>query len=161
MKNKMLHNIFKRTRKKKVKKTPLIIADVHEKNSLVISELHRSKQVRLEIRSLKIGDYVIGNVIVERKTVSDLISSMINKRLIQQLNQMSKYDKSLLIIEGDLDEVLDEDNNIAKAVRGLILSICVNNGIPVIYSNDYEDTAKYLITLARQQVKPNTIISFH
>ena len=47
--------IFKKTksRKKSKIKTPLIVADIHEKNSLVISELHKSTQVRLEIKSLK------------------------------------------------------------------------------------------------------------
>ena len=74
---------------------PIIVADIHEKNSLVISELHKSTQVRLEIKSLKIADYIINDIAIERKTVQDLISSMINKRLIQQLTQMQSYKKSL------------------------------------------------------------------
>lgn len=156
----MLHNIFRKP-KKKLAITPLIIADIHEKNSLVLSELHKSTQIRLQIKSLKIADYIIGNIAIERKTTSDLISSMINKRLIQQLNQMKKYDQSLLIIEGDINEILQEDNNIAKAIRGLILSISTNFQTSIIFSQDYEDTAKYLITLAKQQLKPKTPISLH
>lgn len=157
----MLHNIFKKLTKKTTIKIPLIVADVHEKNSLVLSELHKSTQARLQIRSLKIADYLIGNIAIERKTISDLISSMINKRLIQQLNQMQKYQKSLLIIEGDINDTLNENNNISKAVRGLILSISTNFSTSIIFSQDYEDTAKYLITLAKQQLKPNTPISLH
>jgi len=156
----MLHNIFRKPRKKFIK-TPLIIADIHEKNSLVLSELHNSAQVRLQIKSLKIADYLIGNIAIERKTTSDLISSMINKRLIQQLNQMKKYKQSLLIIEGDINEILQEDNNIAKAIRGLILSISINFQTSIIFSQDYEDTAKYLITLAKQQLKSKAPISLH
>ena len=156
----MLHNIFRKPKKKLIK-IPLIIADVHEKNSLVLSELHKSTQVRLQIKSLKIADYLIGNIAIERKTTSDLISSMINKRLIQQLNQMQKYNRSLLIIEGDINEILQEDNNIAKAIRGLILSISTNFQTSIIFSQDYEDTSKYLITLAKQQLKSKTPISLH
>ena len=95
-----LHNIFKSITKRKSNpiKTPLIVADIHEKNSLVLSELHKTTQARLQIKSLKIADYLIGQIAIERKTISDLISSMINKRLIQQLQQMQKYKQSMKII---------------------------------------------------------------
>jgi len=159
--NFMIHNIFKKTKKINPLKIPLIIADIHEKNSLVLSELHRSTKVRLQIKSLKIADYLIGNIAIERKTVSDLISSMINKRLIQQLTQMQKYKKSLLIIEGNINQTIQEETNISKAIRGLIISISTNFPTSIIFSQDYEDTAKYLITLAKQQSKSNTPISLH
>ncbi len=155
-----IYNIFKSTIKNP-KKLPLIVADIHEKNSLVLAELHKSQEARLHIKPLKIADYLIGNIAIERKTTSDLISSMINKRLIQQLKQMQKYSQSLLIIEGDIQEIINEDTNISKALRGLILSIQTNYQTPIIFSQDYEDTAKYLITLAKQQLKPKTPISFH
>ncbi len=159
----MFHNIFKKIKEtlKSKKIVPTIVADIHEKNSLVISELASSDNINLETRPLKIGDYIIGDVAIERKTVSDLISSMINKRLIQQLNQLKKYKQQMLIIEGDIYETLDENSNISKAVRGLILSIITNHQIPIIFTKDYEDTSKYLITLAKQQTKQKTIISLH
>ena len=157
----MFYNIFKKLSWKKTKIIPLIIADIHEKNSLILSELHKSTHVRLEIRSLKIADYIIGEIALERKTISDLISSMINKRLIQQLMQMKKYKKSILIIEGDLEEIYQENDNISKALRGFILSIIINYNTSIIFAKDYEDTAKYLITLSKQQLKPKTPVSFH
>jgi len=171
----MFHNIFKKIRKltnSSKKQYPLIIADIHEKNSLVISELANKtnnettktdNKIKLEIKLLKIGDYLIGDIIIERKTVSDLISSMINKRLIQQLNNLKKYKQQLLIIEGDINETLNENSNsnISKALRGLIISILTNYQIPIIFTKDYEDTAKYLITLAKQQIKPKSTISLH
>ena len=74
---------------------------------------------------------------------------------------MKKYSQSILIIEGDIYETLNENTNISKAIRGLILSISTNYQTPIIFSQDYEDTAKYLITLAKQKFKPKTQISFH
>jgi ERCC4-type nuclease len=157
------NNIFRKTRQKLNRKTiaPLIIADVHEKNSLIIAELYSNKQIRLEVRPLKIGDYIIGEAVIERKTISDFITSMVNKRLIQQLRQMKKYKKQILIIEGDINEVYGEETPFAKATRGFILSIITNHSTPIIFTKDSEDTGKYLITLAKQQIKNKSIPSFH
>jgi Fanconi anemia group M protein len=157
------HNIFskitQRSRKSKGKIKPKIIADIHEKDSLILAELTANKEVELLIKPLKIGDYIIGNTIIERKTTRDFISSMINKRLIQQLKQMQKYKQQLLIIEGDLEGF--NDFQTPNAIRGFILSIITNYQIPIIFAQDYQDTSKYLITLAKQQLKKPIKTSFH
>ena len=144
-----------KTRKPKV--IPKVVADIHEKNSLIISELESSKEIDLEVKSLKIGDYLIGNTIIERKTTSDFVSSMINKRLIQQLNQMKKYKQQMLIIEGDFESLYRLKNS--NSVRGFILSL--SQQIPIIFTQDNKDTAKYLITFAKQQLKPKTEFTLH
>lgn len=160
----MLYDIFEKVKKKLKKsknKTPKIIADIHEKNSLIIPELY-NQQLKIEIKPLKIADYLIGNIAIERKTVSDFISSMINKRLIQQLKQMQRYKQKLLVIEGNLEELYNEKTKLnPNAVRGFILSIITNYQTPIIFTKDYEDTSKYLITLAKQQVKKPTEPSLH
>ena len=158
----MFYNIFGLNKKKrKEKNITTIIADIHEKNSLVISELCKSSEIKIEIKSLKIADYLIKNIAIERKTVSDFISSMINKRLIEQLRHMKKYESALLIIEGDLEEALKENTNMSKALRGFIISISLNYKIPIITTKDYLDTSNYLITIAKQQSKQKTETSLH
>lgn len=158
----MLYDIFKLNKnKRKIKNIPAIIADIHEKNSHVISELCKSSEIKVEIRSLKIADYIINNIAIERKTISDFISSMINKRLIEQLRQMKKYKDCLLILEGDLDEVLNENTNMNKAVKGFIVSISLNYKIPIIRTKDYLDTSNYLLTIAKQQSKSKTQTTLH
>lgn len=162
----MFHNIFKKitSRKDSKEKSKLkIIADIHEKDSLILAELTSDKEIELIIQPLKIGDYLIGNTIIERKTISDFISSMISKRLIEQLNQMKQYPHQLLIIEGiDEQELYREDTKLnPNAIRGFILSIITNYQIPVIMTQDYKDTCKYLTVLAKQQLKPKTEISLH
>ncbi len=159
----MLYNIFEqlKKRKKKPKKAPLIIADIHEKDSMILAELKSNQDINLKIKSLKIGDYLIGNTIIERKTISDFINSMINKRLIQQLPQMKKYKNKLLIIEGEISSLFEEENIHPNAIRGFILSIITNYETNIIFTKDYQDTTQYLITLAKQQSKSITKISFH
>ncbi len=158
----MLYDIFAKITKKRKKKQdikPKIIVDIHEKDSLIFSELSSNQDIETEMKHLKVGDYLIGNTIIERKTVSDFISSMINKRLIQQLRHMQQYKFALLIIEGDLD--LSEKRNLNNSIRGFILSIITNYNVPIIFTEDYQDTTNYLVILAKQQLKTKTKISLH
>lgn len=160
----MFHDIFnKKSRKSKPKQIAKIIADIHEKNSLVLAELKSNKNIDLQIKSLKIADYLIGETAIERKTVQDFISSMINKRLIEQLKQLQKYKQNLIIVEGiDEQELYSKETKLnPNAIRGFILSISLNHNIPIIMTQNYEDTAQYLITLAKQQLKKPIQPSFH
>ena len=147
-----------------------IIADIHEKDSMIFSQLKSSPEIELIIQSLKIGDYLVGNTIIERKTTNDFISSMINKRLSIQLKNMQQYNERILIIEGNLSEHLSlrEDGEgwragkriNPNAIRGFILSIITNYQTPIIFTTNYKDTSKYLITLAKQQIS-KTSSSLH
>lgn len=156
-------NPFSKSKKTKPKHKPIIIADIHEKNSLILAQLKENKNITLEIKHLRIGDYLIGKTIIERKTVSDFISSMLNKRLIIQLKQMQKYKSQLLIIEGiDEQELYRKDTKMnPNSIRGFILSIITNYQTPIIFTQDYEDTSQYIITLAKQQLKKPIEISLH
>jgi len=157
------NSIFSKSRKTKPKKKPKIIADIHERRSLVISELESNKEINLEIKPLKIADYLIGQTAIERKTVNDFINSMLNKRLLEQLRNLKKYKQSLLIIEGiDEEEIYREDRKLnPNSIRGFILSIVLNYQIPIIFTQNYLDTSKYLILLAKQQSKKNIELSLH
>jgi len=159
----MLHDIFSKKIEKKTKNNnkekPKIIADIFEKDSLILAELKSNQDIDLKITSLKIGDYQIGNTIIERKTTNDFISSMLNKRLMDQLTQMQQYDEKILIIEGKLEDLYNKIN--PNAIRGFILSILTNYKINIIFTKDFLDTTNYLVTLAKQQLKPQTQISMH
>ena len=153
-------NIFSASKRKNQKpvEKPRIIIDIREKQSLVASELvHLGCEI--EFKQLPIGDYVVKNAIIERKTISDFLSSMINKRLIRQLQNMQPLNKKLLIIEGiNEHELYHEESPINEnAVRGLLLSIVLNYQIPIIFTKDYEDTAKFLLVLAKKPEKENEI----
>src|SRR5690606_7701164 len=60
-----------------------ILVDHREPQSIV--DLLRScPNVRVEVTSLPVGDFVIGPIIVERKTVSDFEQSVMNGRLFDE-----------------------------------------------------------------------------
>ena len=66
----MLHDIFsKENLKKEEKEKPIIIADIHEKDSLIFSELIE-QNINLKITYLEIADYLVGKTAIERKLQS-------------------------------------------------------------------------------------------
>jgi ERCC4-type nuclease len=129
-----------------------IVVDTREKQSLVFSYLVH-KNAKTQFEKLEIGDYLVGDVIVERKTFKDFQASIIDKRLVKQLVEMKKYKNSFLLLEGFLydysDSIIHEN-----AIRGMILSCVLDFGIPVLYSQNEEDTASLLLVLAKRLEKP-------
>lgn len=141
-----------KTETKKDLPKPKIIIDYREKNSLVASELiHLGLEI--EFKELKVADYIVNNVAIERKTVLDFVSSMINKRLLRQLEELQQYKNKLLIIEGiDEQEIYPENNGVnPDSIRGFILSILLKHKIPVLFTQDYKDTAKFINRIARKK----------
>ena len=153
---KQILDLFKRTsRIREVNKS--IIIDYREKNSLVISELI-NLGFEIEFKPLKVGDYLVGDVAIERKTVSDFINSMKNKRLINQLEELQQYENRLLIIEGiDEQELYTDSEELIgvhpNAIRGFLLSILLKHKVPIIFTKDYEDTAKFILILSKKSSK--------
>ena len=143
------HNIFS-NKKIKEKLFMTIIADHREKNSLVIAELV-SLNNKIEFKQLEVADYIIGKTAVERKTGADLISSMLNKRLFIQLENLKQYENPLLIIESYQSLNLEETNLNENAVRGLLLSISLDYKIPIVFTKDPKETAIFLNLIAKKK----------
>lgn len=141
--------------KKQENKPEKIIIDYREKNSLVASYLIK-EGLEIEFKELKIGDYVVKDVIIERKTVSDFISSMINQRLLKQIEEIKQYENKLIIIEGISEKELYKEENYSinpNAIRGFLLSIALKHKIPLIFSKNSEDTAKFIAILSKKKDK--------
>jgi ERCC4-type nuclease len=161
---KPLLDIFAKNSEKKinqVREKQKIIIDYREKSSLVASTLVELG-FEIEFRELKVADYLVNNVAIERKTVSDFINSIINKRIIRQLQELQQYQDKLLIIEGIEEQDLysdDFENRMIhpNAIRGFLLSVTVKNKIPVIFTKNYEDTARYLAVLARKKERESSL----
>lgn len=134
--------------KKIEEKKTNIIADNREKNSLVISELINQNN-RVKFEQLIIGDYLINDLVIERKTKSDLISSIIDKRIFNQLENLKKYPNYLLIIEENNFQLTLSEN----VIRGFIISTVVKSKVPIIFTKNEKDTAKYLSILANKKEK--------
>jgi ERCC4-type nuclease len=151
-----IFSIFPKKKKKIKKEKPIkIIVDHRERNSLVPSELKKAG-FKLEIKELKVADFIVRNVAIERKTVNDFISSMKSRRLIKQLEEIQQYKNRLLIIEGiDEQELYTDSNEIIgmhpNAIRGFLLSILLKYKVPIIFSKNAEDTAKFITLIGKKK----------
>jgi len=155
---KPIFDIFSK-KKQKEETAKKIVVDYREKNSLVISEII-SLGIEIEFRELKVADYIVKDVAIERKTVSDFISSMINKRLVNQLEELSQYKNRLLIIEGIYEQELYSNREEGESkgihpnsIRGFLLSILLKYNVPIIFTHDSQDTARFISVLAKREGK--------
>ncbi len=144
-------NIFSKNKENNKEKPKIkIIVDNREKNSLVASKLV-SLNFEIEFRQLPVADYLINDIAIERKTISDLKSSIISKRIFSQLSELKQYEKHLLLVEGTKDKLYDGMGINENAVRGFLLSVAVNFRIPILFAENENDTAKYLSLLANKK----------
>jgi Fanconi anemia group M protein len=152
-------DIFEKKIERKRKEEPKekVIIDYREKNCLVPAILIRLG-LEIDFRELKIADYIVKDIAIERKTVSDFLSSMLNKRLINQLNELQAYENRLLIIEGISEQELYDDSLNKKginanAIRGFLLSIIFKHKTPILFTKNSEDTARTIAVLAKRKEK--------
>jgi ERCC4-type nuclease len=106
---------------------------------------------------LDVGDYVIDNVLgIERKTANDYLNSIIDGRLFTQLSKLKeRYDKVVLIIEGNIYKALKERKIHKNAVWGSYITITLDLGVAILYTRNEEETAELIKRLS--YYKPHTI----
>ncbi|MFH1451557.1 MAG: ERCC4 domain-containing protein [archaeon] len=145
-----LHDIFSKKLEKNICPNPKvsIIVDTREKQSMVAAELV-NQGAKISFEKLEVGDYIVGGCVIERKEFGDFVNSMISKRLASQLLDLCKCKCKFLILEG-FGYNYSKFNVHENAIRGMILSVAVDFGVPMIYSQDSEDTARHLILLAKK-----------
>lgn len=137
-----------------------IIADVHEPKE-IIQYIERDG-IPIEVKNITPGDYVIGNVGIERKSIRDFIQSIFKKRIFDQLRRLCEsYVRTILILEGDVSELYYIKDN--KPYLGAILSIIIDFNTSIIYTKDIVDTAFVLKQLWRRLIrekKGTTIVRY-
>jgi len=138
-----------------------IIADYREKGSAVIKEI--IDQAELELQQLKVGDYILSpQCCVEYKNMSDFVDSLVDGRLLQQVKDLKQnFPKPLIIVEGQQD-MYTVRNIHPNAIRGLLATITVSYGVPLLQTKNSKDTAGLLLSVAkREQDKTAREFSLH
>jgi ERCC4-type nuclease len=124
-----------------------ITVDVRERRSDVPAQF-TLLGVPFLAATLAVGDYAVGDRVVERKTVPDLHRSLIDRRLWSQVAALRRDPRrAYFLVEGD---DLDEGPVPARALRGALFKI-IDNGIRLLRTASPEDTALWLTVLARQE----------
>lgn len=131
-----------------------ILADDRERFSPVLDELHRYAKVELVVQRLAVGDYCLDNrLIVERKTLPDMMISIVDGRLFTQALRLvdSELDP-LLVLEGTSADIRGAQVS-REAVQGAMITVSVILGIPVLRSSSAQETAWLMVRTAAQVKK--------
>jgi len=132
-----------------VARVPLVI-DSNEPED--IAEKLRDLGVEFEIRKIAPGDYVLGPIGIERKTLTDFFGSMVKKRLFEQVQRLREaYPQPLLILEGDLAEISTFQH--PQSILGALLALETTERVPVLTTADKDQTAILLSILWKKQDK--------
>lgn len=124
-----------------------IIIDTREHKLI---ELFEKEKINIDIKQLELGDILITHeenilLIFERKTISDLISSIKDGRYHEQKSRLvSNFNKKQInyIIEGKIQN--NKDNGM---VYGAILNTTFRDNINIIKTFDLNETYEYIINL--------------
>jgi Fanconi anemia group M protein len=132
----------------------MIIYDYRERE---IAELLKKLGAAVSEQPLHVGDFATSKeTVIERKTHSDFISSIIDGRLFEQAEKMSdNYDKAIMIIEGNSDRGINEN-----ALRGAIACMIVNFGITLLTTKNPFDTAKAIYWIAKREQDDGKPVAF-
>lgn len=122
-----------------VEKKLIVYVDHREARSGVTRELS-NLGVKVEAVNLPVGDYqVSARVMVERKSTKDFVSSLIDKRLYKQSQELiENFTNPLIILEG---QDLYRSGLNPNSIRGALASLAVDFNLPIIPTRSPEDTA--------------------
>ncbi|MBD3361744.1 DEAD/DEAH box helicase, partial [Candidatus Woesearchaeota archaeon] len=128
-----------------------IFADFREKGNHVVKELCENN-VTINLEVLDSADYILSSRVgVELKTVSDFVGSIVDGRLLSQLRVLKqKFERPMIIIEGE-ENLFTVRNVHPNAIRGMLATIAVSYGIPIIQTKDSRDTAALLVSIAKRE----------
>lgn len=152
---------------------PRVVVDVREFRSSLPSLLH-GRSIIIVPCMLTVGDYILSpNICVERKSVSDLISSFKDGRLYTQAETMFLYYKSpMLLIEFDqnksftLEPFADLSGSLSSVAptnvssdlqSKLVLLTLAFPKLRIIWSSDPFQTAEIFESLKAQEDEPDPI----
>jgi len=133
-----------------------IIVDERERSSRVPGLLRQAGAVT-DFAPLKVGDYVISTeTAIERKTIRDLLNSIYDGRLLVQCSDLVQhYAKPLIIIEGNILNLVDESSSLEDSlpndriylVSETLARVALDFRIPMINVPSAEYTSQLLLTM--------------
>ncbi len=113
-----------------------------------------------ETKNLVLGDFTVGGLVIERKSISDLSASISDGRFREQKSRLEESyapDHTLYIIEGNIDkECRVPKATLLSAIENLVL----NHSFKVLYTQGPKDTAELLSRIVKKKLEytPRTLV---
>jgi len=133
-------------------KPGVIVVDKREERSGIPSLL-RELGISVRYEMLEVGDYLLpGDILVERKSARDFISSLLDGRLFDQSsNLISSSSNPTIIVEGDLKNALKHFEK-PMAIWGALASLGYDFKITLFYTPDVGETAALLAAISKRKI---------
>jgi ERCC4-type nuclease len=135
----------------------MIEVDIRENQLIQLLQQHdTSEQPQVTISALEVGDIIIGgSIIIERKSVADLYSSIIDGRYEEQgyrLSNLSTFHKHNIVylIEGDISRHKQKN-----MLMSALFSINYYKGFSVMRTYNIQETADYIWNTFKKMKKEN------
>jgi ERCC4-type nuclease len=128
-----------------------VVADDRENAGGVIGQLRVFAEVALEVRRLDVGDFIVADhFVVERKTLGDFATSVVDARLFRQAATIAIGSRrGLMILEGPA--VRARELGVAReALQGALITVSVFYGLAVLRAQNAAETARLIVYLGRQ-----------
>lgn len=132
-----------------------LIIDSREPKSLKDKLVKKyGKEHNITIEALTEGDYLCNTVICERKAISDLYGSIIDKRIWSQVNRMSTYEdkRKILLVTGSItafEAMLRRKKKFInrKVIFNTLSSIQTRYKFDIIWIENENDAMEILISI--------------
>ncbi|HEU4603939.1 MAG TPA: ERCC4 domain-containing protein [Steroidobacteraceae bacterium] len=138
-----------------VRKIPVVMDD-REPRHIMTPVFASFDSVSLSVERLSVGDYLVDDfLLVERKTYSDLVCSIIDGRLFDQAVRLSQADRpAALVVEISAGQ-LQNTSMRWEALQGALVAITLFIGVPVWPSRSPEETVRTFLYAVRQHRAAN------
>src|SRR3954471_11323589 len=125
-----------------------VLVDYRERGSSIPDAL-AAAGLDVRLTDLPVGDYVLGlGLAVERKGPNDLGASIRDGRIFDQAVRLqSAFPQAVLMLEGEPRGIAED------AWRGAVCRL-IEDGFTVVHSLDAEDSAAWIIRLAKRARRP-------
>ncbi len=127
------------------------VDDREARGSVLVARLAEMAGVSVAVKRLRTGDYLIEEkAVLERKRVPDFLESLRQGRLFAQASRLAASPcRPFLILEGKPQE-WRQAGVTREGIQGALVALAVGFGIPVLRSQNEDETARLILFAARQ-----------
>jgi DNA excision repair protein ERCC-4 len=130
----------------------IVQVDDRESNGPVVELLTQSPEFEITVTRLKLGDYLVdGKFLFERKTLPDLVISIVSGRLFTQAVRLATTSwHPAIILEGTAQDLADIGMR-WEAIQGALVTVTLFCGIPLLRTRSPEETMRTMLFAAKQR----------
>jgi len=108
---------------------------------------------KIHLEHLPAGDYSVGRVLIERKTIQDFVDTLVDRDLFGQVKALADSAiRPVMIVEGgSIADLYDVRNIHPNAIRNTLASIAADYDVSLLFTKDAQETAEMIYAFARRE----------